>query len=242
MSRTDRRESLKLALGAALLPLLSSRVLHARVTPAAGESISPPDCAMIYRRRLERGLPGGTSRFVVTRDFEIHFAPAPEGGYVLSGRQVAVSVGAPDNLARYAELEGQRVERGIFPLQLDAAGRITNWPARTADEQVALALEEVRSQFVNSGQEVGILIEALHNATSRMLAILPHDLFAPGEETRVDSRAIALPWGDEGEVTTRFEASRDPQTRLMRQAQRIVTTSLGGEERRNREAWELFAA
>ena len=156
--------------------------------------------------------------------------------------QVAVAVDAPDNLARYADLERQRVEDGIFPLHLDMAGRITNWPEHTSDQQVAAALDQVRHQFADNGQEVGTLIEALHSASSRMVAILPNDLFAPAQEAREDSRTIELPWGDTGEVTTRFEANRDEDTGLMRQAQRVVTTRLGSEQRENRESWEFFAA
>lgn len=238
---TDRRESLKLALGAALIPFLAAGPVHAHGSLPENR-ISPPGNAMIYRRKLERTLPGGRHSFVVQRDFQVQFSPMPTGGFHVSGHQIAVEVSAPDNLAQLSDLERQRVERGIFPLDLGEDGRILDWPAPQPDQQVAQALDDVRQQFADHGEEIGTLLEALHSASSRLTAVLPDDLFAPAETAREERREIELPWGDHGEVVTRFEASRDPGTHLMRQARRTVTTRLGGEERRSREKWELFPA
>lgn len=105
-----------------------------------------------------------------------------------------------------------------------------------------MALQIVRESYVASGADLGGFIEALHGASAELVTRVPDDLFAPEERLREEHRAIELPWGDHGEVLTHFEAERDTQTGLMRRAHRVVTTRYGGEERRNRESWALFAA
>lgn len=243
LAGTDRRESIKLAIGAALLPILAARPavaqLAARPSPA---TISPPAGTMIYRRTLERALRGGTESVVIQRDFAVQFDPAASGGFVVSGEQTAVIVHAPPSLAQLAAIEERRVESGLFPLQLDQCGRITGWSAPGPRDHLTEALQVVRDSYAASGADLGGLIEALHGASAELVTRVPDDLFAPEESLREEHRAIELPWGDHGEVLTQFEAERDPQTRLMRHAQRVVTTRYGGEERRNRESWALFAA
>ncbi len=244
MAGTDRRESIRLAIGAALLPFLGARPLLASTeTGRTPPGISPPPGLMIYRRKLERSLAGGRESVIVTRDFEVSFTRQADGGFLVYGKQRAASVDAPPQLAALAELETRRVESGLFPMELDPAGQITGWPAPAAsNEEIAAALATVSDRFSEGGMEVGVLIEALHGASANLVSTLPDDLFAPAEPVREESRTIELPWGDEGEVHTRFEAERDPETRLMRTARRLVTTRYGGEERQNCENWELFRA
>lgn len=243
MAGTDRRESIKLAIGAALLPFLSARAVNAQVgLGGALAEISPPACTMIYRRTLERALRGGRENLVIERDFEVRFVPLASGGFRLSGEQCRVSVQAPVNLAPLVAIEEQRVERGLFPMELDACGQITGWPPASRRDHISEALQVVRDRYVEEGVDVSALIEALHGASAELVSLLPNDLFAPEEPLREEHRAIDLPWGDQGEVLTRFEAERDPQTQLMRHAERVVVTRYGGEERRNRESWALFKA
>ncbi len=234
----ERREALRLALGAALLPLFGSRPVLA--TPATQQLIAPPVGDMIYRRILQRDLPGG-AQFRVTRDFAVRFE-AFGRGFQLTGQQILAHVEAPANLAQLAALEEQRVELGIFPLLLDSSGRIVDGSDDLPNQQIASALVEVRRRLGETGEEASTLVEALHMAGSQLTAELPHDLFAPAEGPREEHQQVTLPWGDVGEVATRFEAICDPQTRLMRSARREVVTRMGSDERRSGELWELFSA
>lgn len=243
MNQTDRfsaarRDALRLGLGAALLPLLGTRQAFASEVPA--KHIAPPTSEMIYRRVLERELPGGAV-LRVARDFAVRFESVGRG-FQLSGRQILAQVDAPANLAQLAALEEQRVELGIFPLLLDSSGRIVDGSDDLPNEQIFNALAEVRRRLGSTGEEAGTLVEALHAAGPQLTSELPLDLFSPAEGAREEHQQITLPWGDSGEVATRFEAVCDPQTMLMRSAQREVITRLGSDERRSGERWELFAA
>jgi hypothetical protein len=193
---------------------------------------------MVYRRTLERSLPGG-AMFRVSRDFSVRFEEAG-AGFVLTGEQVSARVDAPANLADLAALERQRVEVGIFPLLLDGFGQIIDGQEPAQSGEVARAVSDIRQRFGNEGAEASALIAAVHQAGTRLTAELPHDLFAPHESPREAREEITLPWGDRGEVLTVFEAERDPLTRLMRSARREVVTRLGNDERRSSEFWELF--
>jgi len=223
LAGTDRRESVRLAIAAALLPFLAARPAATRaVTSDDAGAINPPAGPMVYRRRLERPLAGG--------------------GFLLSGRQSKVAVDVPPSLAQLATFEEQCVESGLFPIELDSRGQIAAWPAATRDVQLGRALDAVRRRFAKAGMDTGLLIEALHGASGELVATLPNDLFAPAEPVREELHQIELPWGDHGEVIVRFEAELDPQSRLMRHARRMVTTRYGGDERCNVESWTLAAA
>ncbi|TIX49119.1 hypothetical protein [Alteraurantiacibacter aquimixticola] len=197
---------------------------------------------MIYRRTLDRALPGGSDSFVVTRDFAVTFQARGDQGFEIVGKQVGASVSVPENIAHLGELERQRVEHGIFPLYLDASGHIIDGDDPYPSAMIDAALADAQRRFADRGDEVGLLLDALHSAGEHMIAELPRDLFAPSEDMRENRNEVTLPWGDRGEVMTRFEARRDPETRLMRTAHREVRTLLAGEERRSAEAWELFPA
>ncbi len=243
MNQTDkfaaaRRDALRLACGAALMPLLGTR--RAFATDILAKQIAPPTSAMIYRRILERELPGGPV-LRVTRDFAVRFEGVGEG-FRLIGQQVLAHVEAPANLAQLAALEEQRVELGIFPLLLDGAGRIIAGNDDQPNDQIASALAEVQRLLGDAGEEASTLVEALHATGSQLTAELPLDLFSPAEGPREERQQITLPWGETGEVATRFEAVCDPQTKLMRSARREVITRLGEDERRSAERWELFMA
>lgn len=243
MNQTDRfgaarREALRLALGAALLPLLGTRQAFATEIPA--KVIAPPAGEMIYRRVLERELPGRPV-LRVTREFAVRFESVGRG-FRVSGQQTLAQVEAPAHIAQLAALEEQRVETGIFPLLLDSAGRIVDGSDSLPSAQFSTALAEVRRLLGDSGGEASTLVEALHATGSQLTAELPLDLFSPAEGTREEHQQIDLPWGDAGEVATMFEAVCDPQTKLMRNARRQVVTRMGQDERRSGERWELFVA
>ena len=242
MIRADRRTLLRLAASAATLPLLP-------IVPAAAQPASlfaPPAGPMLYTRRLERGLAGGAS-LTVSRSFAVRFVPEPRG-YRVDGEQVDVAVDAPEQLSTLARLERERVETAVFPLALDAAGAIRGVPPFAASAQLDAAVREVSARLDASPRtpaeraELRAFVEAVHRSAGQLVTALPHDLFAPVDCPREDRRAIALPGGGTGQVRTRFDATRDPATGLMREARREVVTELAGDLRRTVESWTLALA
>lgn len=241
-SLAARRAFLRSALGMALLPVLVPRNARAAGGQIANSGpIAPPMSDMIYRRTLQRQLPGGVM-LATTRDFRVRFTSADMGGYLVDGAQVSARVDAPANLATLARLEEQRVESGIFPLALDHQGLIVDGAEVPINHQLGMALEEVRQRFAADGGEVRELLDALDASSARLTAYLPQDLFAPAEGAVEQRETITLPWGQTGEVRVRFAATRSPDTRLMRLATREVVTMLEGQQRRSAERWELFQA
>lgn len=109
----DRRAALRWAMAAALAPGGAAVI-------AGRKPFAPPAGLMIFKRRLERGLPDG-NKLVVARSFAVNFARTTEG-WTVSAEQVAVAVDAPARIAPLAALERQRIETGLFPLTLGRRG------------------------------------------------------------------------------------------------------------------------
>jgi hypothetical protein len=234
-----RRALLRLAGWTAALPLLP--IVPATAQPAL--RFAPPTGPMLYTRRLERGLAGGAS-LTVSRGFAVRFAPESDG-YRVEGEQIEVAVEAPERLATLARLERERVETGVFPLSLDAVGAIRGVPPFAASAQLDAAVREVSARLDESPRtpaeraELHAFVEAVHRSAGQLVTALPHDLFAPVDCPREESRAIALPAGGAGQVRTSFTATRDPATGLMREARREVVTEVSGDLRRTVESWTL---
>jgi hypothetical protein len=240
VSELDRRAVLCLGTGALLLALAPM----AAARPAnRSPGFTPPDGPMLYTRRLERALPGG-ARFVVSRSFAVRFRHAADG-FVVEGEQVAVEVDAPDPLAAFARLEREREEVGLFPLLLDADGTIAGGAgaplATRLDAAVRETLAAIEAQSHDPAERAELVrfVNTFHQSAGKLVTELPRDLFAPAETPRSESREIALPGGDSGEVVVTFSATRDPATGLMRQALREVVTELEGDRRRTLESWQL---
>jgi hypothetical protein len=143
-------------------------------------------------------------------------------------------------------MEEQRVETGLFPIHLDAHGRIRSGGTAAQDSEqldraVDLALGRVRELAASAGTkaEMRQFIAMVHGAADAMTATLPEDLFAPVAAPRAQSREVLLPTGDAGEVLTTFTADTDPRTHLMRRATREVVTRLSGTSRQTVETWTL---
>ncbi len=236
----QRRALLRLAGLTAALPLL-------RGAPAfAAPLFAPPAAPMRYTRRLERGLPGD-ARMIVDRSFAVRFVPEA-GGFRLDGAQAGVEVEAPASLEPLARLERERVETGVFPLVLDAAGAIRSVAPFAASAQLDAAVREVTAQIDRvrhtpaEREQLRAFVAAVHRSAGRLVTELPRDLFAPVGCPRAETRAIALPGGGSGEVRTSFDAARDPATGVMREARREVVTEVSGELRRTVESWTLTLA
>lgn len=237
--RARRRALLRLAGMAVTLPLVS--IVSAAAQPAG--AFAPPANPMLYTRRLERELADG-ARLVVTRSFAVRFIREADG-FRVEGEQVGVEVEAPEQLAALAALERERVETGLFPLQLDRAGAIRATSRAAQSEQLDRAVREVTAR-IEQGQHIPAerdamraFVEAVHRSAGELVTELPRDLFAPTAEPRAESRSIALPGGDAGSVQMTFTAERDPATGVLRAARREVVTEVAGDHRRTIESWRL---
>lgn len=238
MSLGHRREVLKAGAALALLPLLHA--WSARAVGGVGEPIAPPAGQMVFRRTVVRHLPGDET-LTVERSFAVEFIRAGDG-FRLEGSQIAAQVAAPPSLASFAALEESRVERGPFPIALDAAGQIVDGELCQPSPQAMAALTTLRTSLAGQENELARLTEALHQAGPQLVAVLPRDLFSPIDAERDERRTIPLPWGGSGEVESLFSAFRDPDSGLMRFARREIVTRLGDSERRSREMWALETA
>jgi len=239
VSGLDRRATLRLGAGALLLTLAPMVAVRAADRLPG---FAPPDGPMLYTRRLERALPGGAS-FVVSRSFAVRFRHAADG-FIVEGEQVAVQVDAPHPLAAFARLEREREEVGLFPLRLDADGTIAGGGAPLAtrlDAAVHETLAAIEAQAHDPAERAELVrfVNAFHQSAGKLVTELPRDLFAPAETPRSESREIALPGGNSGEVLVTFSATRDPATGLMRHARREVVTEVEGDRRRTLESWQL---
>jgi len=240
MIAPDRRTFLGAALTALILPALSPFPARA----ASGRTgFNPPSGPMRYSRRLERGLAGG-ARFVVDRDFAIRFLPIA-GGFRVEGKQIAVTVDAPGQLAAFAKMEREKVEHGLFPLTLDDAGLIAGSTHGNDQRQLEKSVKETLARL---GQlpydaaelsEMQAFVQAVRQTAADIVTELPGDLFAPTEARRAARRELALPDGGSGFVSTTFTAETDPQSGLMRAARREVLTDISGDTRRTLESWQL---
>ncbi len=237
MSGIGRRTLLRFAAAAVALPVLAA-------VPALAQSrFAPPMTPMRYTRRLERELTGG-AKFVVSRGFAVRFVPAGSG-FRVEGEQLDAAVEAPAQLEAFARLERERVETGVFPLELDGTGAILKLSHATDSEALDQAVREAGAEIDRwrldpaERDRLRAFVETVHRSAGALVTEPPRDLFAPVDCPREESRAVALPGGDSGQVRTRFTATRDPATGLMREARREVVTEVAGDLRRTIESWTL---
>lgn len=241
MSMTNRRKMLEMLAAVALIPALAPRNAAAQ---ASGSLIAPPPGTMRFERSIIRQLNGGTM-ITVTRQFQIGFRHFADG-FIIEGEQVAAEVVAPANLAAFADLERARIETGMFPVTLDPFGQLrtaelSSDRGQDVDSAFIEALAQITNQPIDSVErgELHQFVSALHQAGAALTADMPIDLFAPSQTAREESRTLPLPTGDFGHVISRFDATRDAQTGLMRRAAREVLTEIDGDRRHTIERWQL---
>jgi hypothetical protein len=237
----SRRELIRAVAALALLPGLTKRAMAS--AGASARPIAPPRQPMLFTRRLSRELSGGYS-IVAERSFKVGFI-ATGGGYRIDGEQVASTVDAPPNLAAYAKIEEERVETGLFPLDLDPSGLIRSVATETShaslDRAVELALEHVRAMQLSQADkdEARAFLLGLQQAASQISSDPPADLFTPPAVAEAVSREVALPGGLTGSISASFSGSISPETGLLDEAERIVLTGAAGSTRKTLEHWSL---
>lgn len=243
MTRADRRQALQLALAAAIAPAVCSARANA-IAPV--RLVAPPSTPMRYTRTVVRQMPGNLS-LSVGREFAVTFRRF-ESGFMLEGQQTGVQVDAPANVAELVRLEEARDESDLFPITLDPFGqilssRIARPSGQDLHQAVEQALGDLATQPIDQDERAQLsrFVATLQQAGQQVIAHLPTDLFAPEANQRRDERDIALPGGIEGRVETVFESRSDPETGLMREAQRNVITSVADSRRGTLESWSLTA-
>lgn len=211
---------------------------------SANQLIAPPSGPMRYSRTAVRDMIDGT-HFTVCRQFVVDFRQFA-GGFMMHGTQETVSVDAPAALAQFAALEQARDESGLFPIALDPYGQILSADVApsTGDnlrQAVDYALAEIARQPIAPEERAALAAyaTALQQASQRVIAHLPVDLFAPAPTPRHEERRVALPGGGEGLVASSFGGVRNQQTGLMRSAEREVVTVVAGSSKRLHEEWSL---
>lgn len=241
MRGPDRRTLLGAAATAIAMPLIAA--LPARLAAEAGRLFIPPSSPMLYRRRLIRELPGGAS-FDVERRFSIRIDPVGRG-FQITGEQAGVEVSAPASLERFAQIERERREASLFPINLDGQGLIFGSSAGRDEKLLDTVVEEARNRLaqmevsVGDRAEIETYLRAIHQTASGLVTELPADIFAPTQNARSVRRELALPGGGSGQIQSHFQASTDPETGLMREASREVVSELAGDSRRILESWHL---
>lgn len=244
MTITARRETLRLALVAATAPMLF--VAMPAWSQAAGRPIAPPAGPMRYSRSVSRDLADGLL-FTVARDFDVAFRPHVDG-FMLEGAQVDARVDCPDALAEFARIESARDESAMFPIALSQFGEIMSpHIGRPAGQDIRESVDEALS--ILAGQPIGSdereqlsrFVAALQDAGRRVTAHLPADLFAPAHNSRREAQDIPLPGGADGRIEITFESRSDPESGLMRSAERTIAMHVADTTRTTREQWELVA-
>jgi hypothetical protein len=238
--KADRRAFVGL-LGAtaALLPF--------GATVRAAPPFAPPAGAMRFSRSLRRELADGAA-VVATRVFAVQFV-AEAAGWRLEGEESEPpQVTGPPSFEPFAKLERGRRETGMFPMTLDAAGKIVARPApevpQGLDEAVTEALHRIAASGRGEDEQAAMrtFVLGLQQAAATLVSLPPDDLFHPLSTPLSESRDVQLPDGRVGSVSLSFTATIDPATGLMREAERAVLTRLADSERRTIERWTLAPA
>jgi len=249
----SRRQSLRIMAGAAALPALA--LGWPRLGLGSELRFDPPSWPMRLSRTLVRDLPDG-AEILVKRIWAVVFQPVEEG-FTLSGQQTSIQVETPPSLKFLAQMEEQRAETGLFPMDLSAGGMIAAGVPRPNSEMFDRAVSAVARQIDRGGQIDGggqidrgglsaddtrltaEALSALQKSAAELTSKLPRDLFHPVQPHWQIDRSIVLPGGLSGSVTVTFDARMDATRQLMEHSERRIVSSIGGTSRTSTERWEL---
>ena len=222
-------------------------ILPGALMPAAGAVESaqffPPSAPMVLTRTVRRPLPDG-AEVLSLRRYEIRIIP-DGAGYRVDGVLIATDVQAPPSLQRLAALERARLDDGMFPMRLDAAGKLLpreTVPAGAASRKaVELALQHVRKAGLAPAEadKASAFIRQIGASSGR--TAWPDDLFSPAVGQRRQTQTIPLPNGAQGQVEIDIDASAQGGSGLLASFSRTVTTRLGSDARVTEETWTLTA-
>ena len=241
-----RRIGASLALRLAALALAAGSIALA---PSAGAhevsaEFTPPRTEMLLTRTLRRTLPDG-KEVIARRSYAVRFAGEGQG-FRIDGRLIDVAVETPPSLQALAEIERKRPDAAMFPIRLDAAGMIVGGEPPAAGEASEKAAAIAAGQIGASGLVAIDMLQA--QAFIRQMrnrrggSLWPANLFHPLANRRSETRTVALPDGQSGQVVIEIVAQTAGSTGLLASFERLVTTDLQGDKRITRELWTLTPA
>ncbi|WP_423141383.1 hypothetical protein ACOYW6_11135 [Parablastomonas sp. CN1-191] len=206
---------------------------------APTQGFAPTGHPMVLTRTVWRALADGRE-IRVSRRFRIEIE-RDGSGYAVRGRQIGVDVDAPAQIAMLAQVERARDESSLFPLRLDAGGRIVSGPpaggsgARREGVAAAHAVIAARAPNPAAAREGIAFVDAVGG--SGALNRWPDDLFRARPGERAESHPVALPDGGSGNVVVTIEAGAAMPCGVPTAVERRVSTRLGATTRVNRERW-----
>lgn len=225
---------------AAATASLGAGALATPVAAAHADGFTPPDQPMILSRMLRRPLPGG-AEVLTQRTYQIRFIRSSDG-YRIEGKLLKADIEVPARFEVLAQIERNRPDTGLFPMDLDHQGRLLPGKPRRTDDSTLAAAHLARSLI-----PARLSPHETHNAQAFIGTISatpvqtawPEDLFSPEPGKRSTVETLPMPDGKTGQVSMEIEASVDSRTGLLSQLTRRVTTDLDGSERVTIETWSL---
>jgi len=232
---------------AASLAVLAAPAALVTAGPAAAQPVQfrAPHAPVVLTRELRRSLADG-QQLVVRRRYLVRFAATPTG-WLVTADPLGAEVEAPAALAEMAEVERQRADTGLFPLELDHAGLIVARPAPTESVDAArartamaayLARTDLSEEDRARARAMALRLQAQFQAAGNSW---PADLFRPAPGTRSEHRDMPLPDGRSGKVTITIDAA-ETSGGLLDRFERRVVTEVEGTHRLTVERWTLAAA
>lgn len=206
------------------------------------QAFAPPSGRpLILARKLVRELPGGAA-IVATRRYRVTFRPV-SGGWEVDGVLIASEIDVPPALAAIAAIERARPDDGMFPIQLDHAGRIVAEPTAGLGREAVAGAVGTANHRVGSAPAAGFIagIGAAAATQGGGLTSWPEALFLPGGMSGTTGQAFALPDGSAGSVRVSLESAPAVGMATMGRAARIIVTQAAGTRRVAREEWTLAA-
>ena len=229
---------------AGIAALALGHTAPAASAPGPAETPGPfvaPERPMILTRTLRRPLPDG-KEVISRRSYEVRFVADGEG-FRIDGTLVDVAVEAPPSLAALAAVERGRGDAGMFPMRLDAGGRLLAGSDPQAGESIARALDIVARELGQMRLAAFDMMQAQAFAERFRqrpgISQWPADLFRPASGKHREERTIPLPGGARGHVTVEIEARGQGRGGLLVSLSRTVTTDLDGDLRMTFESWTL---
>lgn len=207
----------------------------------AAAPFAPPEGPLLLTRTVRRPLPGG-QEIRARRSYEVRFV-REAGGFRLDGTLVDVSLEAPPLLESLAALERRRPDEGMFPMRLDAAGRLLPAAERPQSDAVrgavartSAAVDRTRLADFDRQQAEAFLGQLNERAGHNPW---PEDLFRPAAAQRRAARTLPLVNGARGRVVVETTARTAGDGALVAFYARTITSDLGGDSRTTYEEWTL---
>ncbi len=211
---------------------------------AAHFRIALPQQTMRLRRVLERALYDG-SIIGVEREWAVEFR-RQRAGIVITGHHVSARVSAPQALEAMARIERRRSTQRLFPITLDAVGRIMDAGPFTLHSDIALAAQAASRLWPSNDAARPNPFELLRQipqgpnlSQTGMGDHLPPDLFFPFDRDQRTLRKLDFPDGLSGEIELWNRAKSQADQPWLEHWERTVTTSFGGSRRKSSEIWSL---